>query len=52
MMKILCIGFVLVSVLLASSLAMPRTPYARKQYPNYIEEENAAMMENACECTN
>ena len=40
MMKILCIGLVVVGVLVASSLAMPRTPlHARKQYAKF-EHEN------------
>lgn len=40
MMKILCIGLVLVGVLVASSLAMPRTPlHARKQYANFEQEK-------------
>ena len=41
MMKILCIGLVDVGVLVASSLAMPRTPlHARKQYAKFVEHEN------------
>ena len=42
-MKFLCIGLVIVAVLLASSLAMPRKQYARKQYANYLEEEKDLM---------
>lgn len=59
-MKILCIGLVIVTVLLVSSLAMPRKQYARKQYTNYLEEEKDLMQKetvaqdafqslNACE---
>ena len=65
-MKILCIGLVIITVLLVSSLAMPRKQYARKQYArkqyaNYLEEEKDLMRKetvaqdafqslNACEC--
>ena len=42
-MKVICIGLVIITVLLASSLAMPRKPYARKQYTNYLQEEKDLM---------
>ena len=38
-MKVFCIGLVIITVLLDSSLAMPRKPNARKQYANYLKEE-------------
>ena len=43
--KFLCIGLVIVTVLLASSLAKPRKQCARKQlqYANYLEEEKDLM---------
>ena len=42
-MKVICIGLVIMTVLLASSLAIPRKPYARKQYANYLQEEKDLM---------
>ena len=45
-MKVFCIGLVIITVLLDSSLAMPRKPNARKQYADYLEEEKELMQKS------